>query len=113
MVTEANSGDATRKSGKHRPGYRNPRTGEKRQQRKPLRIDRLSVEVKDAIIDARAAGQTWRQAAEAATSKAGFKLSSTTVQRWYDLRVQQPSQNAEQKDKIITLLEEILSAVKA
>jgi transcriptional regulator with XRE-family HTH domain len=103
----------TRKSGKHRPGYRSPRTGEKRQHRMPLRIDRLPAEVKDAIIDARAAGQTWRQAAEAASTKAGQRLSTSLVQRWYDLRVEQPSKDAISKDKIVSLLEEILLAVRA
>jgi len=95
--------------------YRHPRLGEKRKHRKPLHIDRLSAEVKDAIIAARDAGQTWKEAADNASLKAGVRLSVTNVQRWYDLRIDQPEKEAQAKNasrrEIVTLLNQILSAV--
>jgi hypothetical protein len=98
-----------------REGYRHPRVGEKRQSRQPLRIDKLPAEVKSAIIDARADGMTWKEAADAASAKAGLRLSPTTVSRWYDLRVEQPRREDTATEtsqlKIITLLESILAAV--
>jgi hypothetical protein len=97
-------------------GYRHPRTGEKRRNHVPLRIDRLSPEVREAIIAARSAGKTWAQTAADASSKAGERLAPATVQRWYDLRVAQPETNAPvaaSLRKIVRLLEQILVAVRA
>jgi hypothetical protein len=69
--------------GTHRPGYRPPRTGEKRKTRQPIRIDALPEEVRAEIQKRRAAGETWDEIAEAT------KLPPTTLKRWYDLRVDQ------------------------
>ncbi|MBZ5703252.1 MAG: DUF3486 family protein [Acidobacteriia bacterium] len=75
--------------GEHRPGYRRPRTGEERSVRQPLKIDKLSQEVRDAILKARAEGCTWEETAEWASKKAGEPLAISVVHRWYDLRVEQ------------------------
>jgi len=80
-------------AGQHKPGYRRPRTGERRQHRKPLTVDRMPQEVRDAIQEARAAGRTWEETTEAAAA-AARKLgapapSEGAVHRWYDLRVAQ------------------------
>lgn len=75
--------------GEHKPGYRRPRTGERRSVRQPLRIDGLSQEVRDAILKARAEGCTWEETAEWASKKAGASLAMSVVHRWYDLRVEQ------------------------
>ena len=91
--------------------YRHPRTGQKRKQRKPLRIDRLSRGVKDAIIAARASGEAWGRVAEMASAAAGQNLSRTSVQRWYDLRIEQQSIGAALRE-IIELLKPILKAVQ-
>jgi hypothetical protein len=97
--------------------YRHPRTGEKRQRRSHLQIDRLPKEVKDAIISARSTGQSWKETANAASLKAGHCIPTTTVQRWYDLRVEQPAReaatNGASLSEIIRLLKSILSAVNA
>ena len=77
--------------GEHKPGYRRPRTGEKRSVRQPLRIDGLSQEVRDEILKARAAGKTWEETAELASKTAGESLAMSVVHRWYDLRVEQPA----------------------
>jgi hypothetical protein len=69
--------------GKHREGYRRPRTGEQRKVRQPLRLDRLPQELREQIIALRAEGKTWKEIAELT----GVPL--TTVHRWYDLRVDQ------------------------
>jgi hypothetical protein len=95
---------------------RRPRTGEKRQRNLPLKIDRLPVEVRDAIQKLRnQRGKTWKEIEELsslpynakwATEGGGFidwdhlptdvlelfpdlRLPSTNLQRWYDLRVGQ------------------------
>jgi hypothetical protein len=79
----------------------------------PLRIDRLSAEVKTAIISARAEGKTWNQVAEIASQAAGTRLATTTVQRWYDLRVSQvEGQSACELRRIVELLESILQVVR-
>ena len=93
-------------------GYRPPRTGELRKSRKPLRIDRLPQSVKDVIISARAAGETWQRTAEMASSAAGQRLPETTVQRWHDLRIDQQSMSAALRE-IIGLLKSILEAVRS
>jgi hypothetical protein len=91
--------------------------GEPRRCRQPLRIDKLPAEVREAIITARSAGQTWKQTADAASAKAGIKLSPSLVQRWYDLRVEQPQHDAEaigvSLRKVERLLEQVLAAVSA
>ena len=92
-------------------GYRHPRQGEKRRHHHPLLIDRLSQEVKDVIIGARAAGETWARIAEMASAAAGRRLPRTTVQRWYDLRIEQQSAGAALWE-IIELLKSILKAVQ-
>src|SRR5712691_10458429 len=69
--------------GEHRPGYRPPRTGEKRKLRKVLRIDKLSETVRAEIQKRRAQGETWDEIAEA------IKLPASTLKRWYDIRVEQ------------------------
>jgi hypothetical protein len=97
--------------------YRSPRLGERRKHRKPLRIDKLSPEVKEAIISARASGLTWKETASAASGKAGLHLSASTVQRWHDLRIEQPANEIATTNKslgeIIRILKSILSAVQA
>jgi hypothetical protein len=77
--------------GEHKPGYRAPRTGEKRKVRQPLKIDKLSQAVRDAILKARADGATWEETAELATkaNAGGLMLPPSQVHRWYDLRVEQ------------------------
>jgi hypothetical protein len=100
---------------KHRPGYRAPRVGEPRRHRMPLLIDKLAPEIKSLIVESRASGMTWLKTAEAASAKAGQRLSHTTVQRWYDLRIEQPAREAGAVGlslrKIENLLEQILAAV--
>jgi hypothetical protein len=75
--------------GEHKPGYRPPRTGEKRAVRQPLKIDKLAQAVRDAILKARADGATWEETAEAASKLNGENLAPSVVHRWYDLRVEQ------------------------
>lgn len=93
------------------PKYRHPRTGEKRRARHPLRIDRLSQDVKDVIIKARAAGESWEHIAAIASAAAGQKLPRTSVQRWHDLRIEQQT-TGEALREVIELLKSILSAVQ-
>ena len=69
--------------GEHKPGYRAPRTGEKRKTRQSLRIDKLPEETRADIQKRRAAGETWDEISDATG------LPRTTLQRWYDLRVEQ------------------------
>lgn len=79
--------------GQHKPGYVRPRKGEKRQQDKPLKVDRLPAEVRDAIQKARVAGRTWAETTEAAAAAAAkLKVappSEGAVRRWYDQRIEQ------------------------
>jgi hypothetical protein len=77
------------KAGRHRPGYRRPRTGEPRQTRQPLRIDRLPEEIRQEIQRRRARGETWKEIEQASASFAGERLPMNTLSRWYDLRVEQ------------------------
>jgi hypothetical protein len=100
-----------------RKGYRPPRTGERRKCRMPLWIDKLPKEVRDEIIASREAGKTWKETAQIASAKAGRALPVTTMQRWYDLRIDQPKNDAAgigaSLREIIDLLKSILAAVKA
>lgn len=91
-----------------------PKTGEKRLVNRMLKIDRLPVEVRDAILWLRNAGKTWPEIEERSQlaysekwqSGGGFvnwdtlptpvlelfpdlKLPQTSLQRWFDLRVRQ------------------------
>jgi hypothetical protein len=75
--------------GEHKPGYKRPRTGEKRRTRQPFEIDKLSQETRDEILKARADGATWEETAERASKVAGRPLASSVVHRWYDVRVEQ------------------------
>lgn len=70
-------------SGQHRPGYRRPRTGEKRRVRQPLKIDLLPAAARDRIVALRAEGKTWAETAQAT----GLPVKS--LHTWYDLRVEQ------------------------
>jgi len=75
--------------GEHKPGYRPPRTGEKRSTRQPLKIDKLDPKVRADILKARAEGLTWEETAEFASKSAGESLAVSLVHRWYDIRVEQ------------------------
>lgn len=75
--------------GEHKPGYRPPRTGEKRHTRQPLKIDKLAPKVRADILKARAEGMTWEETAEFASNSAGESLAVSLVHRWYDIRVEQ------------------------
>lgn len=80
-----------------------PKTGEKRQVRQPLKMDRLPTELLDRVMQERAAGRTWAEIEELSprfdewqkTEPAiraefpGLKLPHTTLMRWHDLRVEQ------------------------
>jgi ketosteroid isomerase-like protein len=92
-----------------------PKTGEKREVKRPLNIDRMPVEVRDAILQLRDAGKTWPEIEELSslpyneawsTKGGGFvnweglttpvlelfpdlKLPHSNLHRWYDLRVSQ------------------------
>jgi hypothetical protein len=93
-----------------------PRTGEKRRTQQPLKIDRLPVEVRDAIQYLKnVAGKTWQEIEEISAlpydekwqaKRAGFvnwdalptavlelfpdmHLPHTNLHRWYDLRFRQ------------------------
>ncbi|HKW74852.1 MAG TPA: hypothetical protein VJN64_04945 [Terriglobales bacterium] len=94
-----------------------PRTGEPRRQRKPLRIDRLPQSVKDVIVAARESGETWVHTAQLASAAAGIRLSPTTVQRWHDLRIEQPRKEEGSVSALlrrtIKLLEDIREAVRS
>lgn len=92
-----------------------PKTGEPRVVRQPLKIDRLPIEVRDAITFLRDQGKTWPEIEELsalpynekwAQGKSGFvnwdvlptnvlelfpemRLPHTSLHRWFDLRVSQ------------------------
>lgn len=73
--------------GQHRPGYRKPRTGERRQVRQPFAIDKLPEAVRQEILRARAEGATWEETAERATKAAAQPVSASMAHRWYYVRV--------------------------
>lgn len=80
-----------------------PKTGEKRQVRQPLSIDKLPEDVRDEIRKLRVAGYTWSEIEERSAKFVKWESLSTRVlelfpemhiprsnlQRWYDLRVEQ------------------------
>ena len=92
-----------------------PKTGEKRELNRPLKIDRLPIEVRDAIMKLRDVGKTWPEIEELSslsfnpkwwTNGGGFvnweelptpvlelfpdmRLPHSNLHRWYDLRVSQ------------------------
>ena len=79
--------------GKHREGYRRPRTGEKRKQRKPLAWDRAPQELRDAIVDWHRRGESWAAIATLASAKATAlkceALSEKEIRTGFDLRIEQ------------------------
>ncbi len=89
--------------GQHKPGYRRPRTGEKRAQRKPFAIDKLPSSWRDRIIACRAKWIPFEQIEQESTTWEWEKLPqvlvlayfpsrripSSTLHRWYDVRVEQ------------------------
>jgi hypothetical protein len=80
-----------------------PKTGERRRTRQPLKLDRVPELLRDRVMQERAAGRTWMEIeelsprfeewektpAEIQAQFPGRKLPHTTLQRWYDLRVDQ------------------------
>ena len=80
-----------------------PKTGEKRKTRQPLKIDKLPMEMRDAIQRLRAEGRTWEEIEELSHEFEGWdklplsvlelfpdmKIPRSSLQRWYDLRVEQ------------------------
>ncbi|HWR17132.1 MAG TPA: hypothetical protein VN577_20045 [Terriglobales bacterium] len=82
-----------------------PRTGEKREVRQPLKIDKLPLEVHERIQKLRAKGKTWLEIEEMSKGFVPWdKLPTATLelfpdlhlphsnlQRWYDLRIEQVS----------------------
>jgi hypothetical protein len=98
--------------GIRRTGYRHPRIGEPRHRRQPLYIDRLAPEVRQAIVDARLAGKTWMETAKAASGKAGRHIPASTVQRWHDLRIEQPSTRANESSDLLCAIKELISLLK-
>ena len=76
-------------SGNDKPGYRQPRTGEKRKTRQPFKLDRMKPEVRDAVVEARREGCTWGETATRASALAGTMIWPSVVHRWYDVRISQ------------------------
>ncbi len=80
-----------------------PKTGQKRITRQPFKIDRLPMEMRERIQRERASGLTWQEIedlspqlgewekvpAEVQAKFPGRKLPVSTLQRWYDVRVEQ------------------------
>lgn len=86
-----------------------PKTGEKRVTQQPLKIDRLPIDVRDAVMHLRDAGKTWPEIEELSAlpkGRGGFvewdalplevlelfpamRLPHTSLHRWFDLRVRQ------------------------
>src|SRR5882672_10887283 len=92
-----------------------PKTGDKRRVNQPLKIDRLPVEVREAIKYLKNVGKTWQEIEELsslpfnkkwAIADGGFvnwddlptsvlelfpemRLPHTNLHRWFDLRVEQ------------------------
>lgn len=108
---------APKKENSRKGRYRAPLTGQPRKQRKPLKIDRLPQSVKDAIVAAREAGETWAHAAQLASAAAGVPISASSAQRWHDLRIEQPRREEGAVPallrRMIKLLESIAEAVRA
>src|SRR6185437_1706473 len=86
------------------------KTGEKPQRRQPLKMDKVPQLLLDRVMQERAAGRTWMEIEElsprfeewgkveegnkdeyllAFKLFAGGRIPHTTLQRWYDLRVEQ------------------------
>lgn len=81
-----------------------PRTGERREVRQPLKIDRLPQAMRDQVLKLRAQeGLTWEQIEERSPKLDGWeemppkllalfparRLPHSSLQRWYDLRIEQ------------------------
>ena len=86
-----------------------PKTGERREVRQPLKIDKLPAEMQDRIRKERCSGKTWLQieaespswkewekcAAKAVELFPGKRLPHSNLQRWYDVRIEQVMQEVE------------------
>jgi hypothetical protein len=98
-----------------------PRTGERRQVNQPLKIDRLTPSIHNAILVMRnQLGKTWEEIealSAAPMDKGGFvdwktlpasvqkqfpdhRIPHTTLHRWYDLRVSQVRRDVEQRSLV-------------
>src|SRR5216683_7378936 len=100
--------------GEHKPGYRRPRTGEKRETQQPFAIDKLPTEWREQIVKWRAKWLTWEQIEEetknfewkkleesdpelALSYFADKRIPHTTLHRWYDVQVAQKLEEIEEE----------------
>ncbi len=80
-----------------------PKTGEKRKTRQPLKMDKLPSHILDRVMAERSVGRTWEEIEDMSprfeewnkteesvrANFPGLRLPHSTLQRWYDLRVEQ------------------------
>ncbi|MBI3405457.1 MAG: DUF3486 family protein [Acidobacteria bacterium] len=68
---------------------KHPKTGDKRIVRQPFKIDSMPPEVAEEIQKLRAAGKTWSEISDLSVKFAAERIAISTLQRWYDVRVEQ------------------------
>ncbi len=80
-----------------------PKTGEKRKTRQPLKMDKLPSHLLDRVMAERSVGRTWEEIEDLSprfeewqktedvvrANFPGLRLPHSTLQRWYDIRVEQ------------------------
>ena len=88
---------------RHKPGYRKPGVGQPRRQHKPLAVDRLPQEIRDAIRAAYEAGKNWTEiTADAAAAARKLGVNPPTgrmVRNWHDQRIEQAERRIEERSK--------------
>src|SRR6266851_573189 len=114
--------------GEHKPGYRRPRTGEKRETQQPFAIDKLPTEWREQIVKWRAKWLAWEQIEEetknfewkkleesdpelALSHFADKRIPHTTLHRWYDVRMVQELKEADEERAISLQIVELFAAL--
>lgn len=80
--------------GQHLPGYKRPKTGQPRRTRQPFYINTLPAKTREGIRALRAEGKTWEQIEELSPTFSPKRLSASTLQRWFDVNIEQPAGTA-------------------
>jgi len=84
--------------GQHRAGYKRPRTGDPRRTRQPFWINTLPAKVRERIRELRSEGKSWQEIADLSVGFAPKHLPASTLQRWFDVHVEQPARRPEFND---------------
>jgi len=84
-----------------------PLTGEPRKTRQPFFINTLPRPTRERIRELRAEGKTWKEIEELSPTFSPKRLPHSTLQRWFDVNVEQKETangRAEDEERLASLI---------